>query len=295
MKNKWTKVLFVLLTLLSIGSGILVARVVVSPFSVGEHGEAIDPPSADGRINILMVGIDEVGYNTDVIMLVNINPVQEKLNVLSIPRDTRVYVGGSYRKINSVYGYAVAKDLNREEVLINTVKALTNEQPIHYYAVFNVKAFREIVDTLGGVEYDVPRNFDYEDPYQNLSIHIEKGFQVLDGKKAEGLVRFRGDYAGGDLQRIGVQQDFIKEFLRQKLKLEYVTKIPDVYNSVTESVRSNMKIGDITDIAIAAQKIGTSMLDIQTLPGEAQYINNISYYIKNDAQTSQLLTEKFGA
>ncbi len=295
MKNKWTKVLFVILTLVAIGSGVLVARVAVSPFSVGEHGQAIDPPSPDGRINILMVGIDEVGYNTDVIMLVNINPEKEKLNVLSIPRDTRVYVGGAYRKINSVYGYAVANDYNREEVLINTVKDLTNDQPIHYYAVFNVKAFREIVDILGGVEYDVPRNFDYEDPYQNLSIHIQKGFQVLDGKKAEGIVRFRGDYAGGDLQRIGVQQDFIKEFLRQKLRFEYITKIPDVYDSVTESVRSNMKIGDITDIAVQAQKIGTSSLNIQTLPGEAKYINNISYYIKNDSETALLLTENFEA
>lgn len=293
IKKYFLIVASVLMIFLSVASGVLVARLVISPFQLGEHGNALQPVANDGIVNILAVGMDTVGYNTDVIMLVNINERENKVNVMSIPRDTRVYVGGRNRKINSVYAYALNTGQKKEELLINSVTDLTGV-PIHYYAVINTKTFREVVDALGGVEYNVTRPYVYHDPYQNLDINIMPGLQVLDGKNAEGLVRYRDDYANGDLQRIEVQQDFISELLRQKLKAEYIFKLPEVYESLTENITSNLTVADLSDFASVCLDIGFSNIKTEMLPGEAQYVGDVSYFLINQEKTKELLTTEFG-
>ena len=100
-----------------------------------------------------------------------------------------------------------------------------------FQVIVEWEAVGEIVDAMGGVWFDVPRNMDYEDPYQDLSIHLKKGYQLLDGEQAMGVVRFRdgaNGYKDGDIGRIGTQQALLKAVLEQLLKLENITKINNV-------------------------------------------------------------------
>lgn len=206
-----------LLIFIAVMCGILAARVVVAPFAMGEHGNALDILRRGDDENILVVGLDKVGNNTDVILIVNIDSKNHKINIISVPRDTRVPLGNSHFKINAVYSYAMNKGLKKEEKLISAVSDVTGI-PIHHYAIIDLEGFREIIDKLGGVEFNVTRDYYYSDPAQNLYIDIKKGKQILNGKNAEGLIRYRHDYAMGDLQRISVQQEFMKALINQKLR-----------------------------------------------------------------------------
>ena len=143
-------------------------------------------------------------------MLVNINPGVPEISVMSIPRDTRVIIEGRVRKINFAYPRGGG------ELAVETVERLL-ETEIDHYVYIDLSVFRKAIDLLGGVEYYVPQNMYYDDPYQNLHIHLKKGYQLLDGRKAEYLVRYRKGYKNGDIGRIKVQQDFIRELIKQKV------------------------------------------------------------------------------
>lgn len=287
VKKFFKCLLLILLAALAVFGGIAAAWVTTNPFAEGDHGDAISEIGADGIVNFLIVGRDSVGENTDVIMVASLHTKNNKLSILSIPRDTRVNVNGS-RKINSVYSYAGARGMKKEETLIETVSTVSG-LPIHYFAIVNLRAFREVVDELGGVEFNVTRPYDYDDPYQDLHIHIQPGLQILDGEKAEGLIRYRHDYAMGDIERVGVQQAFISAFLEQKLQMRYITKISAVYDKVTDYVISNLKVSDM--VGYAKELLGCEMATYM-LPGTTG--TSDGYWIQNDAETKTLIREKFG-
>jgi len=286
--KKFFKILLLILlaTVAALG-GVMAAWITSHPFEIGEHGDSLAKVRAGGIVNFLVVGKDHVGANTDVIMVASLNPDTDKVSVLSVPRDTRVYVNGT-RKINSVYSYAGSRGMKKEETLINTVSQVTG-LPIHYFAIINLRAFREIVDELGGVEFNVKRPYHYDDPYQDLHIHLDPGMQILNGEKAEGLIRYRHDYAMGDIQRLDVQQEFISAFIEQKLQMKYISKIPAVYDKVTDYVISNLKVSDLINYAKAF--IGCQM-ETHVLPGTTG--TGSGYWIQNDDETAMLIREKFG-
>ena len=199
--------------------------------------------SKDRPVNLLVLGLDEEGVRTDVILLINYDPELSKLNLLSIARDTKVFARGKYSKINAVYS------AGREKMLAGVIKQLTGLS-VDYYMTMNFKGFRKVVDTLDGVMFDVPFDMDYDDPDQNLHIHLNKGLQRLGGNKAEQLVRYRKGnrrdegYTDGDIGRIKMQQDFIKALIKQKLNLKYFTKADDLFNIFREYFRTNIDIND---------------------------------------------------
>lgn len=286
--KKFLKILLVILLAAAAAfGGVAAAWISSRPFEAGDHGNALAKIGKDGIVNFLVVGKDHVGENTDVIMVASLNPKQQKISILSVPRDTRVYVNGN-RKINSVYSYAGVRGMKKEETLIQTVSKITG-LPIHYFAIMNLRAFRDIVDELGGVEFNVTRPYHYDDPYQDLHIHIDPGVQVLDGKKSEGLIRYRHDYEMGDIERVGVQQEFIRAFISQKVQLRYLSKVSEVYGHVTDNVISNLRVSDIMTYGKAF--IGSEM-ETYTLPGSTG--SGSGYWIQNDAETKALVADKFG-
>lgn len=288
VKKFFSILLIILLVALAAFAGVVAAWLNSPPFEVGEHGDALAQVGADGIVNILVVGKDHVGANTDVIMVASLNAKANKISILSIPRDTRVQFHGQ-RKINSVYSYAQQKGMKKEEALINVVSQ-TSGLPIHYYAVINLRAFRDVVNALGGVEFNIERPYHYDDPLQDLHIHIDPGYQVLDGEKAEGLIRYRADYVEGDIKRVQVQQAFLTAMVQQKLQLKYISKIPEIYEKVTENVVGNLTVNDLVNFAKAATSCGTQTF---TLPG--YYAGDGSgSWIRDDAETERLIRENFG-
>ena len=254
--------------------------------TVDEHVEGLEEVEKSKPYNILLLGVDVEAKLTDVMMLCRIDPVEHKVNMLSIPRDTRVKLGSRNIKINSSFSHGGV------EQVIDCVKNLTG-LPVHHYFLIDTKAFRECIDALGGVYFTVPRKMDYEDPLQDLYIHLERGYQLLDGDKAEQLVRFRR-YTNGDIDRIKVQQDFIKELIEQKLTAAYIMKIPDVYKVIADNSSTDMTLREMLDAGkqLLAVKDGERFKSF-TVPGEGQYIGEVSYFVHYKTELANLIATEF--
>lgn len=248
------------------------------------------------QINVLCMGLDDGKTRADTIMLVSIVPKEGKINILSIPRDTRVQVNGKYIKINATMGYK-----RREELMIQKVKEITG-LPVHYYAEVDFDGFIEVINILGGIDYDVPYNMNYDDPVQGLHIHLNKGMQHLDGQAAHDFVRFRhnndwsapGEYAMGDYGRIKAQQNFLKELFRQKLQPQYITKAPELIQALYTYVKTNMSVADAISYASGVLKSfnGDSIQTYQ-IAGEPKMIDNLSYFVYDPVKTDALVDEVF--
>ena len=197
-----------------------------------QWGEGLRPHSGGERksedyYTVLILGRDTGGGgNTDTMLLASYDVTNQKATVMSIPRDTMVNVPWDVKKINGVYNYGGGGDRGIQ-ALYKEISQLVGFEP-DFQVVVEWEAVGEIVDAMGGVWFDVPREMDYEDPYQDLSIHLDKGYQLLNGEQAMGVVRFRdgaNGYKTGDLGRIETQQAFLKAMVEQLLKIENVTKI----------------------------------------------------------------------
>ncbi len=245
--------------------------------------------SADEKINVLVVGVDKDERRSDVNMLFSIDPAEKTINLLSIPRDTRVKVTKtSHSKINSCIGKE-----DGEELLIEKVKELTGI-PVHNFCKVNFEALRNIIDILGGVEFDVPIDMDYDDPYQDLHIHLKKGLQKLNGEEAEGLLRFRSGYPNADLGRIETQQAFIKELISQKLRLKYILKAVPVINEISENLETDMSGAYMLKYAWKFRDKDEITFNSYMLPGRAKTIGGASYYVCDEEATKELMENEFG-
>lgn len=247
--------------------------------------EGLAPVDRSQPYNILVLGVDVEARLTDVMILCQVDPVSHKVSMLSIPRDTRVKVKGTSMKINSTYS------IGGVEQVVATVKNLTG-LPVNHYFLINTKAFRDTIDALGGVYYTVPRNMDYEDPLQNLYIHLSAGYQHLDGSEAEQLVRFR-QYPNGDVDRIKVQQAFLQEIIAQKLKAEYIIKIPDVYGVIESNSSTDMTPAEMLETGKQLLAIDRSKFNSLTVPGEGQYVGAVSYYLHDQEALDKLIEAEF--
>ena len=258
--------------------------------------DSVFDPLEKGKMNILLMGLDEGKTRSDTIMLACLDKKAKTAKIISIPRDTRVKVNGRSIKINSTMGYK-----SRVELMVSKVKELTGI-PINYYAAVDFAGFIEIINILGGVDYDVPYDMNYDDPYQNLSIHFKKGMQHLDGQAAHDYVRFRqnnygtppGNYALGDPGRIEAQQAFLKELVRQKLKFRYIIKAPSLAKSVSKYLETNVDISKALTYIGTLKKALDNGFETYMLPGEPQMIGGGSYYICNTKKTKELVAQEFG-
>lgn len=287
-----------LLMVIAALSGIYCAKIYTNPYSEDiisklSIGTLHDVEIARERCNILILGTDKAGALTDVMMLAQIDPENEKVTVMSIPRDTRVKYKGRWMKINQVHSLGFKKsESDGIEAAILIVKELTGV-PVHHFVKVNFNAFRECIDELGGVDFDVPQRMKYTDPYQDLYIDLKAGMQHLDGDKSEQLVRFRR-YKNGDIDRIKVQQDFLHALADQHLKLKSVGKIDDLYKIVAKDMETSMTINDAVVGMKQVLSIGKEKIETITLPNTPQYIGEASYVIPLEKEIAKVCAEKFG-
>ncbi len=285
--------------------GVISAKLLTSLYLGEEITLAtLDKQTADvGVVNILLLGTDKGGMRSDTIMLASLNGRTGKVNILSIPRDTRVRMGRGYQKINAALGIGVSEvargNLQEpEELCVEKVRLLTG-LPIHYFMTINFDGFKEIIDALGGVDFEVPFHMKYDDPVQNLHIDIPAGMQHLDGKAAHDFVRFRQGnpgykgYAMGDLGRIQAQQSFIKALVEQKLKPKYLLKAGELFDVVRDNVRTNYTAMDLVKHLGSISKISSENVNMIQLPGAPQTIGGVSYYLCNDAEMRKLANTTF--
>ena len=266
------------------------------------------PISASGRqenvFTFLLLGTDEGDGNTDTIMVASYDIPNQKVSLMSIPRDTMVNAPWDIKKINSVYSRYGVSGLREH------VGKLIGFDP-DFYVKIDVRAFVEVIDLLGGVYFDVPRNMDYDDPYQNLHIHLKKGYQHLDGYNSMGLVRWRhnNDYTLGysDEERMKTQQAFLRAAAEQCLSLKNWNKISGLIDLFYTYVESDLKLGEMLWFAQQASGIGTdnAMIDVNnintfTMPGNYGAFawsrtiqSDLSYVTVNTDALLEIINEHF--
>lgn len=184
--------------------------------------------------SLLFVGVDE-GGRADTIFTYEMSE-EGKATIYSIPRDTFV--------TDNMKIAALLIQENGDEKLIQAVSEITG-RPVKDYVRMDLTALEAVMDALGGVTFTVPQDMDYEDPYQDLSIHLKAGEQTLSGKDAVGLLRYRRGYPEGDLKRIEVQQAFLMELFRQKCNPAYLKEIPAVMDAIKGHVTTNLIEEDV--------------------------------------------------
>ena len=309
-KKKWKKVILIILLILIIAGGVLAYRVHqngggltgILATAVGHNEETLKELD-EFRCLILGISTDEEGaLLTDTIMVASYNPNTQKATLLSIPRDT--YTGKNpskataYQKINSIY----SRNKDPNEVL-DAVNDITN-LGLQYYAIVKTEGFIKLVDAIGGVTFNVPIDMDYDDTSQDLHIHLKAGEQVLDGDKAEQLVRFRHnndgtsypeEYGDNDLGRMRTQREFIMEVIKQTAKVENIFKIGEILDVAEENVITNIDFNAIKDYIPYAVEFNTENLLTATLPGVSTNKNDAGtwVYIHDEEETATLIQELF--
>ena len=247
------------------------------PAESGPDGSEIPPPLRQKeRYVFLCVGTDRIAGLTDTMMLVSVTS-DGAIAVVQLPRDTYVSYRGEDRKLNSIYASDGITGLRRAVEAGLCVN-------VDYFAAFGTEAFRYAVDAVGGVEIDVPGDMDYDDPEQDLSIHIKAGRQVLKGEDAEGFVRFRSGYARGDLDRMDAQKKFMSSLLKGLIEKTGPSEAARIASSVLPMISTDISAQELlwfVDLVMTKKPSDKPRLTMLTMPGGALYSDELgsSYYV----------------
>jgi LCP family protein required for cell wall assembly len=210
---------------------------------------------------ILVSGVDDDNGGSDTNILVAVDAANGNIYGVSIPRDAKALINGNFHKINYAYnagGTALMASTISEQLGI----------PVDYTIQVDLQGFVALVDSIGGVAFDVPIDMDYEDPYQNLYIHVPKGVQTLNGDTAMKVVRFRSGYASQDLGRMQTQQAFLKAAAKQTLTPSNLDKIDDFVKIFQTYVETDLTLGNLAWLGKEAIRMGSDAISFSTLPCE---------------------------
>jgi len=225
----------------------------------------IRPPIDREVFTVLIAGQDNVGTHglTDTLMLASVDTENGTVDIVSIPRDTRVDVSWQGPKINSVFAMT-GGNIYR---LMEEVEKLVGFMP-DFYVVLHLQAFVELVDVLGGVRLNVPFPMQYSAPYDSPPLHInlEPGLQTLTGEQAMHFVRYRTN--DGDLGRVQRQQTFLRAVAAESLQIRNVPRIPALIEIFSEHVDTNLPVSGMTYLARQMMGAGDERLNFHTMPTE---------------------------
>ena len=253
--------------------------------------EELDP------VNVLLIGKSQ--EMTDTIIVCSYDPKTQNAAMLSIPRDT--FIGKNKNKatgsdkINSVYKG------KHSEKLMNEVSELIGID-LNYYVIVDTDGLIDLVDSIGGVWFDVPIDMKYDDKAQDLHINLKAGEQLIDGEHAEQLLRFRHnnngttypeEYGDNDYGRMRTQREFIKAAISQTLKVSNVLKAGELLEIVTNNVKTNMEFNFMKKYIPYAIEFNINNLQSEALPGESEKCNGVWLFIHDEDETEETVNRLF--
>ena len=306
----WKKVLLIIILIVLIVGGIFTYKVYKNGWgvsgmlaTVAGHDENKKKDLGEFKCLILGISTDQENVElTDTIIVASYNPNTQKATLLSIPRDT--YTGKNearataYEKMNALYSRK-----HRPDETLAAVNEITGLN-IEYYVVVKTEALIKLVDVIGGVTFNVPIDMDYDDVTQDLHIHLKAGEQLLDGDKAEQLVRFRHnndgtsypeEYGDNDTGRMRTQREFIMQVIKQTAKPGNIFKLGEILDVAKEYVITNIDFNVAKDYIPYAVEFNTEELLTETLPGVNTNKNSSGtwIFIHNKKETAALVQELF--
>lgn len=231
----------------------------------------------DGCYTFALLASDQLLANIDTIIVGKLDTEAGTLDFISIPRDTLVNVSWGVKKLSTVLS-GERNDIDRFLEQLGNLIGYT----VDCYALTDIGAMEKLVDCMGGVYYNVPRDMDYDDPTQALSIHIPKGYQLLDGENAVKVLRYRmgnddTGYVNGDLGRIATQQDFLSTMACQFLKLGNIPNLASAIEIFSSSVKTDITANNLAFFVREFLKLDKENVRFHTMPGKGIIIRSGSY------------------
>ena len=251
-----------------------------------------EPEDEAGIYTLLLVGNDDGNGNTDTILLCRLDTGAHTLRFLSIPRDTLINADWEVRKVNAVYWGDRLSGGNGIDALRRHIRMLTGITPDNY-AVLDIEDLIAAVDLLGGVDFEVPMPMHYDDPSQNLHIHLDAGMQHLNGEQVMGVCRYRSSYVMGDIGRIEMQQQFLRACLEQFTALGKVPNLVQAAEYLANAVDTDLTAANMAWYARQALSCDVSALRFETLPTEAATVHKYSYAVVRLWDWLPMLNELF--
>lgn len=285
-------------------------------FSGSNNEEAVDNTStveaADGKINVLLMGVDIDGLRTDAIMLASFDTETKEVNMLSIPRDTKMYIGNRYQKINAAHAFVdESGEIGGATATCEAVTRITGI-PINYYVDFSFDAVAHVIDELGPIEFTIPDLYGdgvgmvYDDPVQSLHINLPPGDYQLNGQQAVWLMRYRHGnvnpstgvfkgYVNGDSDRVEMQQKFLKAVVDQKVNASLILKIPSIFKDISSEIKTNFTVSEVIKYSKYLADFSSVNIHSYSLPGEYSSDSaNGDVWIPNMDEIRTMVQDVFG-
>ncbi|MCP1309355.1 LCP family protein [Paenibacillus tyrfis] len=248
-------------------------------------------------MTFLLTGIDSRQgsggtLNTDVLMLVSLNPETRSATIVSIPRDLEMKpreFGLSSQKANYYYAYYYIQD---KETAIQKTKELYGDMfnvPIDYMAAIDFDGFRNVVDELGGIEMNVDMDMRYVDEEDGTDINLKKGLQTLNGKQTLDFLRYRksnrGTEESSDLARNQRQQEVLDKLLQKMTSFSGITQWSGLLKIAGESVKTDIPSDELRRFLLSFQKLKPDHIEFIHLDGrwDSPYI-----VVKEDELTAAI-------
>ncbi|PDM39224.1 MULTISPECIES: LCP family protein [unclassified Geobacillus] len=255
---------------------------------IGNNAKSIDPKK--DNFSVLFIGIDDSksrnfksDTRSDALILATFNAKDKSVKMVSIPRDSYVYIPceDKYDKITHAHAYGGTKC---------TVESIENLFDIHidYYVKMNFYAFMDVVDALGGIEVEVPYDIKEKDSEDHHNaIVLKKGLQKLNGEEALALARTRKK--DNDIERGKRQQQILKAILEKASKTSSITKYDDVIEAVGGNMKTNFTFDQMK--SLVHYVIGDKKLTIESLYLKGTDHNDGIYYYMLDEDSVQEIGE----
>ncbi|MBR5322276.1 MAG: LCP family protein [Clostridia bacterium] len=252
------------------------------PETVAETTPDQLPKSQQKIYNFLFVGQDRVALNTDVIMLINFNTTTNKINILQLPRDTYIRTNIYSGKLNGLYAqFYITNGGKVTEALRSMANVLEQNLciKIHNVGHINLNGVISIVDSIGGVDVNVPVAYTYFDEIAQQNITVHAGIQHLDGLKAEHFIRMRSQYIQADIGRIDAQKIFVSAFIK-KLKSNFnVTTIANFVDVAFKNIKTDLSLADAVFYGKQLLEVDLEQINMMSMVGRGASGDGISFYV----------------
>lgn len=259
------------------------------------------------RVTFLILGVDGGDTRADAIMAGSFSPKTGRVYIVSIPRDTMVTMPESRLAVVRGYNSLAPTDgvMKLNEVLHHAgsehgvvytklqIEELLGIR-LDYYVKIGLDGFAYFVDAIGGVEFDVPQAMVYHDPLQDLHINLAPGLQLLDGKNAEGLVRFRKGYADSDISRMATQQRFLQAFAQQAFGSENIMgNLPSIISAGLQYVETDFSVADAPKYLKYVKNFSPENMTARTLPTSRKIVGGKDYQVLDEEGAREIVQEVF--
>ena len=269
---------------LAVAAAVLVGSLFKMPQSEESLGKRKDQTAT-----ILLCGTDKDGTRTDTMMLVYLDGKENRVGLLSLPRDTLTITdSGKRAKLNSAYGRNGCGEEGMEWTM-NYVQDIIGYRPDGYILV-DMELVPKMVDLMGGVDVHLDHHIRVHT--DGVEVYVPKGDQHLDGEEVLATLRYRYGYYNADLGRVEVQRMVIKECMKQWVSPMKLGKLPAALELIESESLTDLELGNYLWIGKVIL-MGLENMTSDTLPGYPDMRGGASYYVLYPEKVAELINESY--